>query len=82
MRHTINYTRYRDLHGEEAAHRKAIIDVLQFIGHRRYKILIRELKKTCMTFEVFCFCLSFCGVEGYPALAIWDRYTHGHDKKK
>lgn len=69
---------YSDADKDRASEdRRAINDAIQFIGLRRMKILIRELKKckTAADFQSMNSYFGFCGVTGRPFFACGRRWA-------
>jgi hypothetical protein len=62
--------------------RKAVKDVLEYVGTRRFKVLVRAITTNQVNNEdQFAFIASFAGVQGYPVHTMWLRYTscENHD---
>jgi len=53
----------------------ALLAMLRYVGIRRYKLLARELRANKWTVEYFAFVCSFVGVQGFPVLVFFNRYS-------
>ena len=68
MHYTINYN--QELVEDKLA--AALEDVREYLGKDKYRMLMQEaVISTSLTFDQFCFALSFAGIEGLPVLAVW-----------
>jgi len=53
----------------------ALLAMLHYIGIRRFKLLVRELRAHKWTVQYFAFVCSFAGVQGFPVLVFFNRYN-------
>ena len=68
----MNYDiKYSDL-DDKAANRKAIIDVLQWLGPKRFKLLVKCAKE--LDLLSLDFSMSLAGISGFPVFAMYRRY--------
>jgi hypothetical protein len=75
MHHEIDYNRYSD---GNAARRKAINDLVSFVGKKRTAALIKHARHPEADLDRFQFYASFAGVSGFPVRALW-AYASGRD---
>jgi|21_taG_2_1085346.scaffolds.fasta_scaffold18772_5 hypothetical protein len=68
MHHNISYTDLDD----KVANRKAVIDVLQWLGPKRFKILAKCVNE--MDLSSLDLSMSLAGISGFPVLAMFRRY--------
>lgn len=67
------YIRYADF-PEAERERRAIIDIIRYIGATRYKLLVRMAKDANTNLQAVNFSMAFCGVSGFPFHAFAKRY--------
>lgn len=67
MGYEIKYT------GDDAP-RRALLDMLRYVGRRRYKMLVGFANHPKQTFKAIHFVCGFAGVQGYPVRAFIRRY--------
>jgi hypothetical protein len=68
------YVSYTGIEDQIKKDRTAIIDILQYIGARRFKILVRAAKDPAKPLQWTNMAMSFSGVSGYPFHAFAKRY--------
>jgi hypothetical protein len=69
MKYTINYTGLND----RDKFAQAILDVQDYLGEARFNQLVALFKaQPQLTLEEFKLALSFAGITGYPAEALFD----------
>lgn len=68
MSYTIKYDRE-----SATGRRRSIIDLIQYVGMKRTKILMRAVRKgdEIKDEETFRFYASFAGVQGFPVESLW-----------
>jgi len=53
----------------------ALLAMLHYVGIRRFRLLVRELRANMWTVKDFAFVCSFAGVQGFPVLVFFNRYS-------
>jgi len=61
---------YYNLNGQDKRD-KAILDIKDYIGKRRFGI-VGAIAMEAHTYMELSFQLSFAGVQGYPVVALWE----------
>lgn len=73
--YNINYTSLSPLD----KFNKAIADCIDYLGQEKFEELCDKVPKT-MTLDIFRMALSFAGIQGYPAKAMWIYATQIKEK--
>ena len=75
MHHNI---KYKD-HTSPETQRKACIDVLNWFGSDKYRLIVAAIKSKTYSERQIQFYVSIGGVSGFPVTAMWERYNVAHD---
>lgn len=69
------YVEYNRKDSSEA--RRAIVDLIQYIGIKRAKILFRTVRqRQTRSLDAFGFLCGMAGVQGWPVEALWRYLTY------
>lgn len=71
MHYDRDYSQYPDLRSKDAA---ALLDLLKYLGYKRYSSIFNEFKKVPiakMTFKRFELYMSIAGIHGYPVITFY-----------